>query len=81
MEHPQKPPQYSGPPPPQPQPSILVTPPPPGTGHVIVTSQAPLSPNSQPLTCPNCHAAVLTQTKKAPGLLAYLISGFLVLIG
>jgi len=88
-------PPYAEPPPPysasgapdghQPPPGFV---PPPGAGYttqpvataVIVNVQG-FGPYPMQTTCPSCGAHVMTETLASPGLLTWLLSGTLVLIG
>lgn len=88
------PPPYSNqPPPPAPgfihvaQPSVTVTVQPnstiPNQENITSTTiiHIPLTHNPVQITCPNCLATTFTETKPIPGLLTYLLSGALFLVG
>ncbi|CAN8003093.1 unnamed protein product [Ixodes pacificus] len=56
-------------------------PPPATAARVTVVNVTQAGPYPVQLTCPNCRAHVLTSTTYRPGLLTWLLSGALVLLG
>ncbi|XP_064481150.1 LITAF domain-containing protein-like isoform X2 [Ornithodoros turicata] len=63
-----------------PPPAGFAPPPPqPAVPRIVVLSQ--WGPYPVQATCPNCGATVLTSTSSTPGLLTWLLSGALVLLG
>ncbi|CAG9821562.1 unnamed protein product [Phaedon cochleariae] len=50
-------------------------------GPEIVTTVVPVGPNPTHMICPHCRAEIDTSTKSTPGLIAYISSGILCMIG
>ncbi|KAG5889723.1 hypothetical protein JTB14_010197 [Gonioctena quinquepunctata] len=50
-------------------------------GPAIVTTVVPVGSNPTHMICPHCHAEIDTTTKSRPGLIAYVSSGVLCILG
>ncbi|KAI1307645.1 Lipopolysaccharide-induced tumor necrosis factor-alpha factor -like protein [Halotydeus destructor] len=62
-------------------PQLMICPPGPVQGTTVIVTRQGFGPYPSQTTCPNCSQNVMTSTMSSPGLLTWILSGTLLLIG